>query len=90
MAVQPTMTLSYQLLKVLDVTPQVSRREGSEQRVSLVALGSSNKEAAAEVCCDRVSVQAGAHQLSDRLRWERRLHSHSWGRSSTHVNGTSV
>lgn len=78
-----TITLSYQLLKVLNVSPQVSGREGSEQRVPLVALGSSNKEAAAEVRRYRVSVQAGAHQLPDRLRWERGLHSHSWGRSST-------
>lgn len=68
-------TLSYQILKVLIFTAQVSWGEGSEQRVPLVVLRSSDKQAAAEVCCYRVSVQTGANQLSDRLRWERRLHS---------------
>lgn len=69
---------SYQLLKVLVVTTYVSRGEGSEQRVPLVALCSSDKQAAAEVGCYRVSVQTGDHQLSDGLRRERRLHSHHW------------
>lgn len=67
--------ISYQLLKVLIVTTYVSWGEGSEQRVPLVVLCSSNKQAAAEVCCYWVSVQTGAHQLSDCLRWERWLHS---------------
>lgn len=69
--------VSYQLFKVLTVTSYVSGREGSEQWVPLVVLCSSNKQAAAEVCSHWVSVQTGAHQLSDCLRWERWLHSHS-------------
>lgn len=74
--------IGQQRLKVLIVTTDVSRGEGSEQRVPLVALGSSNKQAAAEVCCDWVSVQTGAHQLSDRLRWERWLHSQHFSLNS--------
>lgn len=67
--------MSYQFLKLFSFTTYVSRREGSKQRVPLVALCSSNKQAAAEISCYRVSVQTGAHQLSDRFTWERWLHS---------------
>lgn len=72
-----TVTSSYQPFKVFSVTTYISRREGSEQRVPFVVLCSCNKQAAAQVCCDWVSVQTGAHQLSDCLRWERWLHSHT-------------
>ncbi len=53
--------MSYQLLKVLDLSSKVARREGSERWIAFVALDGGYEEAAAQIRRYRVSMQTGAN-----------------------------